>query len=347
MSQTEAFIPNHPVDHPSAWRSADLARDQSWVHTLDELELCALHDAVTAVQAKGGELFKFTGEDFHLGAFAPRLANIVAELEGGRGCVWLRGLDISRFTEVQRWLVYWGLGVHMGYPISQNARGERISQVTNGGRDYEAKNVRGYTTRMAIRPHCDPSDIVGLFCVQAALSGGDNSITSSISIFNTLLSEHPEFLAPLSEGFHFDLRGEGATGHPDEVTHDLIPVFSFVDGLLSARYNQKTIEDGMRKAGKPLSGNRSEAVHAVGQLALRDELRYDLTLAEGDILFLNNYTVLHARKAFEDDIASGRKRNLLRLWVNLHEGRELDPAFANRLNTGPRGGSAIKGVDYD
>ena len=68
------------------------------------------------------------------------------------------------------------------------------------------------------------------------------------------------------------------------------------------------------------------------------ELRLDLAFQEGDIQSLNNYLILHARGGFEDHPEPERRRNLLRLWINLHHGRKLAPEFANRLNTGPRGG---------
>lgn len=35
----------------------------------------------------------------------------------------------------------------------------------------------------------------------------------------------------------------------------------------------------------------------------------------GEIQFINNYHVLHGRTAYEDDIASGYKRHLKRLWL--------------------------------
>ena len=41
-----------------------------------------------------------------------------------------------------------------------------------------------------------------------------------------------------------------------------------------------------------------------------------------------------------------RRRKLPRMWINLHHGRPLASEFADRLNTGPRGGVAVSGVDY-
>ena len=76
------------------------------------------------------------------------------------------------------------------------------------------------------------------------------------------------------------------------------------------------------------------------------DFRHDMRFERGDIQLLNNHSVLHGRTEFEDWPDAGRKRRLLRQWLNLREGRPLAPAFAERLNTGPRGGVAVKGIDY-
>ena len=52
--------------------------------------------------------------------------------------------------------------------------------------------------------------------------------------------------------------------------------------------------------------------------------------------------ILHARGGFENYPEPDQGCNLLRLWVNLRNGRTLAPEFADRLNTGPRGGVMIR-----
>jgi hypothetical protein len=217
-----------------------------------------------------------------------------------------------------------------------------IGHVRDRDRDYDSKNVRGYTTNARISPHCDPADIVALLCAHPAKQGGESQITSAMTIYNQLLAHTPEYLEPLAGGFHFDLRGEGVTDDPDEVTFNKVPVFSYLDGRLSCRFNGKTILDGQAKAGAPLEGHALEAVKKVSELAMDPEFRFDLAFQAGDIQILNNYLILHARGGFEDYPEPDRRRNLLRIWVNLHHGRKLAPEFADRLNTGPRGGVMVR-----
>lgn len=325
----------------SAWTAAGLAADTSWIHVLGEAERDELDIASRHLRTAGKGAFQFERGDFALPALAPRLAKIVDELENGRGCVVIRGLDMGRYDLDTAKTLYWGLAVHLGIPISQNSRGERIAHVADTGRDYYSKNVRGYTTSAHLRPHCDACDVVGLLCWRIAKAGGESLMASATAIYNELLEKHLDYLPALMRGFHYDLRGEGATGDEDEVTLHRVPVFSWFGGRLSCRFNQKSIGAGMEKAGMPLDALEQAAVAAVGELALSDRLRYDLTFREGDIQLLNNHAVLHSRNAFEDWPEPERKRNLLRLWLNLREGRALAPEFADRLNTGPRGGVRI------
>ncbi len=329
-----------------AWTRMDLERDQSWIHHFDTDEFDEIAAAVDLVKDQGLRPGTFARDAFPLPLTSRRIKRIIDELETGRGCALVRGLDPTRFAADDLEILYWGLGVHLGAPISQNAAGQRLGYVTDRGRDYAKVNVRGYTTRAELKMHCDAADIVTLLCVHHARRGGESLVASSMAIHNELLASHPDYLEPLYQGFHFDLRGEGSTGDPDEITHCKVPVFSYYAGRLSCRFNQRTIEDGMSKAGMPLTGRALAAVNKVGELARRSDLCFPMELQPGDIQLLNNHSVLHGRRAFEDFAEPERRRLLLRMWINLDAGRPLEPAFANRMNTGPRGGVAVRGVDY-
>lgn len=333
-------IPDQPIEGPEAWTAAELAADDGWIHNLDADEVAELRSAVAGAKDVGLDTFHFGRDDFSLPTLAQRLGGIMADVEQGRGCALIRGLDPAAYDLDDLKLLYWGLGVHMGTPISQNARGDLVGSVRDSGKSYNGINVRGYTTSAALPPHCDPADTVSLLCVEAASAGGESLIASAVAVFNEILATEQELLPPLFEGFHFDLRGEGTTGDPMEVTRHPVPVFHWHAGKLSCRYNRRTIMDGQRKAGAPLEGVALRAVDRVAQLADDDRFRYEMTFRPGDIQILSNHNVLHFRRAFENGAEAGSARHLLRLWANVDDdiARPLRPEFAERLNNGPRGG---------
>ena len=323
-----------PLDRPSVWRREDMAGREDWIRTFSDAELEEIRAALPRRFGAPG----FGKADFPLPVLGPRLEEIVDELENGRGFLVMRGLDRLGLDPQGLRDVYWGLARHMGRTISQNSTGALIGEVFDRGLDYDDNNVRGHTTNAEIGPHCDTADVVGLLCVHPAEEGGESLIASSGAIYNEILATAPHLVEALAAGFRIDLAGKGPTGAADEVTRSRIPVFSWYAGRLSCRFNRKQIEDGQRKLGRSLSDEELEAVETVERLALDPRFRLDMDFRAGDIQWLNNHAILHGRAGYRDSADPERRRLLLRLWMNIPNGRPLAPAFADRLNTGPRGG---------
>lgn len=331
-----------PVTAPSAWKAADYAHDDSWMYRFTDTDLAEIHTATEALRTRGLSPLEFTKADFPLPTLGPALANILDEIEYGRGFVMLRGLDIGHYDTNGMKLLYWGLGTHLGQVISQNSQGDLLGTVTDmesgkfAGGGYYEQNVRGHRTNADLKPHSDSSDVVGLLCVHPAKRGGASMICSSMSIYNEVLANHPEFIEPLTAGFNFDLIGKGTKAI--ETTHNKVPVYSYYQGMLSCRFNKKQIELGAEKCGTPLTKLQQDAIDYVRELSIREDLLLPIDFQPGDIQLLNNHCTLHARSGYEDYPEPDRKRFLFRLWLNIPNGRPLAPEFADRLNTGGRGG---------
>lgn len=80
----------------------------------------------------------------------------------------------------------------------------------------------------------------------------------------------------------------------------------------------------------------------VEDLALSDEFLLKTKFEPGDIQLLNNHTTVHSRGQFLDWPEKEKRRLLLRLWLNIPNGRPLAPEYADHLNTGGRGGVTKK-----
>src|SRR5215813_4223522 len=62
------------------------------------------------------------------------------------------------------------------------------------------------------------------------------------------------------------------------------------------------------------------------EVTKRAELMLEFTLQPGEMYFINNYTVLHARTAFDDgDAEDDQRRHLLRLWLEVAGMRPVYP----------------------
>ncbi|MGB0551056.1 MAG: TauD/TfdA family dioxygenase [Alphaproteobacteria bacterium] len=120
-----------------------------------------------------------------------------------------------------------------------------------------------------------------------------------------------------------------------------IPVFSHFAGKLSCCLNSKAIATAQEKIGGTLSSLERDALPYIEEPAMAPNIRFEFMLEPGDILMMNNYTVLHARTPFEDWETPERQRLLLRLWLNLCSGRPFAENFTGRFNTRHRGGAVI------
>jgi hypothetical protein len=330
-----------PVTERSAWRAEELVADPTWQHALSGHEIEEIEGAARKVLAAGHAACEFQREDFPLPTLGPRIEALVDEVENGRGVALLRGIPVQRFDDDMLRALYWGFAVHAATPISQNSKGQLMAEVSDRGNDYGYVNTRGFSTNAELYPHVDTSDMTTLLCVRQARRGGVSKVISSTSVYNAVLAEHPEYLEVLYRGFYNDLRGEGPTGDINELTEERVPVFSYHEGRVSCSFNYRMIEGASNKSGVPLERLERAALDFVREVSLREALTHSFTMQPGDIQMVSNHSVFHSRTGFEDHPEPERRRCLLRCWMNIRNGRALEPRFANRYNTGPRGGVAV------
>ncbi|WP_322101904.1 TauD/TfdA family dioxygenase [Paraburkholderia sp. J41] len=322
------------IDHPAAWRGADIQSKDDITVRFEPKHLQEIDVAVRAASQAGHTLDTLQNAHFPLDATAALLAQVRETLRDGAGIVVLSGIDVQRYTQAEIEMIYWGLGTYLGTGVSQSVLGDRLGHVKDFTRTDP--HARAYRNNQELTPHTDQSDIVGLMCLRTARSGGMSIATSAIAVHNALVERFPEYLEPLHLGFHYHRRGEQLPGE-DPVTPYRVPVFSWHDGHLSCRYVRSYIETAARESGGPLSKLETEALNCLERLTY--ELAFGFSLAPGDIYLINNYTVLHARTAFENWPEPERSRHLLRLWLVADGWRPLDP----RLDAARHGISAQPG----
>jgi hypothetical protein len=321
------------VSDATAWKGDELRHDDSWKTTLTPAEIAEIDAALRDVQAAGLRWGEFGKERFALPTVARTLQRIDEQIRNGRGFMLLRGFPVARYSLDELKTIYWGLGVHMGQVISHNTAGDFVAPVTDLGLDSSDPNRRNNTTTQLLDPHTDLADVVALLCVERAKEGGLSSLCSSVAIHNEIVTHHPEYLEALYEGFHHDYRGYGPSGDPNEVTPTPIPVFEYNNGRVNCAFVRKLIETGAAKRGVPLTPLQQQAIDYVHELALREDMRIDMMLEPGDIQIINNYITLHARTNYIDH-DEGRKRFLLRMWINLRDSVQLSPDFAAFVRRG-------------
>ena len=197
---------------------------------------------------------------------------MLERIKTGPGLLIMRGFPVDTYNDERIETVYWGIGTHFGVGVSQSADGDYLGHVTN-----VAKASRGYTTDRELSLHTDWAEIVGLLCVRDAKEGGLSIYSSSLKLHEIIEREHPEYLPVLERGFRCDRRGEEAP-EDDPVTPYRVPVFSTRDGVLTCRFVRGVIDKGAERLGRPLSPLEREALACFEEVAMRDDVRFEVML---------------------------------------------------------------------
>ncbi len=332
------------ITSPDAWVGPEIQQDPAWICRLDKSDIAGI-DAALASAKRGGLRIPFESPAFPLPRLRKKLDGILDEIENGRGFKLIRGIPRGRYSDEDCELIYWGIASHFGAPVSQNARGHLLGHVRDEGRQIEDPNARAYQTSQRMDFHTDmlPIDVLGLFCLRTAKSGGASKLTSALTIHNVLRAERPDLLEALYGLFHLDWRGEEPAGEQPWFS---IPMFSESQGKITARICSLVYYESAARFGeryRPTALQR-EALLAVQEIANRPELMLTMDFQEGDIQLINNHTMMHAREAYEDHPEPERQRHLLRMWIAVPDGkrRPLADALADRYRWVQRGGIPAK-----
>jgi Taurine catabolism dioxygenase TauD, TfdA family len=248
--------------------------------------------------------------------------DVLASVLRGRGFAVLRGIPVERWglAATEAFLV--DLFGRFGSLVPQNAKGDLLAHVSDRGVDPTAPQARGYLTRSRLSFHSDPGgDVVGLLCVRKARQGGGSAIVSSMTIYNELLENHPEYLGLLYSGFVHDRRMEQRSG--DSPVSPRIPIFSCHRGDLSCRYTRAYIASGQQKVGFPLGDVELAMFDFIDSVAADVRNHWSFELEPGDLLLCNSHTTLHSRTGYEDGDDPDRKRLMLRIWLAIPNARQL------------------------
>jgi hypothetical protein len=304
----------------SAWRGADLTK-RDFHATLSDAELTRIDALMARVREK--DVLDITADDFSDDVIASFMAPVRTELRDGRGLVIVDGCGAGRYTRDEQAKIFWGLGTHIGVAETQSIFGDRIGHVQ---KTLVNPNDRGYRSDRELQLHCDSTDVAGLLCLQVARSGGISRFTSALAVHDEMLKTCPELLPPLYEGYFYHRSGEQLPQEPP-ITPYKVPVFAFRDGLVSCHYLRAFIDMAARElepdgaVPEPLL----TALTKLDEIATRADIMAEFYAEPGDMMFMNNHMILHARSSFTDHPEPDRRRHMLRLWLEVDDLRPIAP----------------------
>jgi hypothetical protein len=312
------------VEDPCEWRGPELMDREDWIYRFTGAELAEIEAAFAHARASGKTFDTVTAEDFPLPTVAARLRDVARSLEDRYGLYVLRGIPTEGRAVDDLRFIFWCIGKHLGTAVCQTYNGDYLGDV----RDFGKSDGRLYNTNQAGGFHVDNCDVVGLFVVRPARTGGLSQITSTVAIHNEMARTRPDLLEVLYQPFYWKntVPPPYNAGKPAFFQQ---PVFTRVGGKLSCFWLVVKIRAAQGLDGVPaLTPLQEEALAMVEALAEDERFVLSMMFEPGDMQFVNNHVCVHGRTAFEDFLEEGRKRHLFRLWLAMPNSRPLDPAMA-------------------
>jgi hypothetical protein len=295
-----------PQASPAVWRAADVADATAWTVVLDDVQRAEIIRAARADDAGR----------FDLPTLATEVERWSAELAEGRGFLLVRGFPVDELTDDEIERAYVGLGQHLGVPVGQNKDGDTLTHIRDERLPEGDAPVRRYRTRLRQDFHTDGADIVGLLCLHPAVRGGASRLASAGAVYNELLERRPDLLDVLYEPFHWDRQGDHEPG--ERPWWEGAPLNDLPDGPRFF-YIGWYIRDAQRHPEVPrLTDAQLEAMELLESIANDPAVHVEMDFRPGDIQWLNNARILHAREAYDDADDPAERRHLLRLWLAAH-----------------------------
>ena len=325
------------ISGPSVWTGEELAERDDFRYRFSNHDILEIRKAVERSQQISGDAMILS--DFHMPEFSKRCKEFQDRLENRSGVIRITGFPVDQFSTEEITRFFWAMTQQVGTPLPQTEHDDRIFNVRNEGYKLDNPKARGPNTAKRLSFHTDRCDVIAFFCIKQAASGGENQLVSSAAVYNRILNTRPDLLAILMKPFCYK-RHSVDTANPRPFC--MQPIFSFCEGHFAATFLRVLIDRADLDPALPsLTNDQREALDYLEEVANSPGMQIEFRQQPGDILLLNNWTVLHRRSAFVDYDDLEKRRHLLRVWLAVPNSRPLDPTFKD--NFGETQAGAVRG----
>ena len=243
---------------------------------------------------------------FPLPTLHQTLREVSRELHLGHGFKVIRGIPVDRYSRKDNLIVYAGLSSHIA-PLrarqDHQYNGKPADVVLNHIKDLSTSHTNigapAYTADKQVF-HTDAGDIVSLFALATSAEGGKSRLASTWRVYNELAATRPDLIATLSQDWLAEDFGKtGATAKP-LLFHQQPTEVSPQRVILQYARRYFTGFGALPRspAIPPISEAQAEALDALHFLG--EKYNVGLDFRKGDIQYVNNLAIFHARDGFID-----------------------------------------------
>jgi hypothetical protein len=221
------------------------------------------------------------------------------------------------YSDEQQRQLYAIVSRSLGY---LNNRYGYFFDVKDRGLDYTKEAIPVSKTKAETGYHTDSTakhylpDVVGLLCLQPALSGGESLITNAANLLNFLEERNPAWKDLLHTPLCRDVITPGTVQDLEAIRANDIPLFQYdQEGGVTFRYMRYWIESALEKLKEPTPAGLTELLDSIDSYFAEESHAMCFLLDRGDMLFVNNHFLCHNRTAFVDGDVP---RVYVRAWIN-------------------------------
>jgi len=311
-SLSSQSLPNgfpRKLNSPLVWEGKDWKHEKEWVHELSQEHLREIDDALNHFCSLNKPLGYISQDTFPLPSLGPVLSDLSRELHSGRGFFVLRTIPVSSYTRTENVIIYAGVSAYVGNLRAVQGAPDVLSHIRDLTSTHSTSAIGSpaYTTDKQVY-HTDSGDIISLFALDTAAEGGTSRISSSWRVYNELAETRPDFIRTLSEPWAYDTFG-------GQDNYILRPLLFYLDSKIIIQYARRAFTGFLglpRSTGiPPITEAQAEALDTLHFLA--EKYALGLNFQKGDIQYINNLSIFHARDGYVD--TPEKTRHLLRLWL--------------------------------
>ncbi|KAJ8662745.1 hypothetical protein O0I10_001709 [Lichtheimia ornata] len=312
----EAKFPDR-IEGPSAWDGKELEKQpEKWIYHVTPEDIADIDKALKHFKSLDLPLTEIAPSNFPLTTFADVIKKQRSQLFDTLGFGLIRGFPILDYERKDQAIIFMGIGSYIGKRKQQNGKGHVLGHVkdltygstTKSVYDAESPTTRIYATRKAQPFHVDGTDVVGLLCLNEGYEGGESSLISSHTVYNRLQELRPDIVELLKEPWLWDRKDEHG---PGEAPYIAAAPLTYFKNRLFTFWGPHFFETMRRFPEVTIDERKFEAMRYIQELCERESL--NMWLKVGDMQWVQNYQILHARGAYRDQ--PGATRHLLRLWL--------------------------------
>ncbi|CAH0053902.1 unnamed protein product [Clonostachys solani] len=332
------------------WDGDSVAKSYDWVYQLSTDELKEIDTAVAHFKTLGKPLAEISAETFPLPNLHAKLRGLSDELHSGHGFFVIRGVEVDKHTREENVMIYTGLSAHIAAQRGRQDQwfdGKPADVVLTHVKDFSRSNISksigspAYTTDKQVF-HTDSGAIVALFALESAVEGGASKLASTWRVYNEIARTRPDLIHTLSQDWDvevFDNPNKKYTTRP--LLYYQKPTGSTPERVILQYARRYFVGYGALQRSSdipPITEAQAEALDTLHFLG--DKFSISTDFQKGDIQYINNTAIFHARDAFVDSSDKQQsdigivanvgprliRRHLVRFWLRDPENAWETPA---------------------